>query len=167
MFYRILANNPKMYYNNNAKYYYFQRYSSLMTNIKKDNEIPVVILEVFENIFNYYKENRKDLLIDCNYYNFFSLLHTFNNYKAENINEFYKLCHHLMKKLDVEIDRKKHAFYSYNVYIMKTYDDYNIYIEKIESIKKKVFSVAWWIPSITLREKYKKYALDKIANSKF
>ena len=50
---------------------------------------------------------------------------------------------------------------------MKTYDDYNIYIEKIESIKKKVFSVAWWIPSITLREKYKKYALDKIANSKF
>lgn len=166
-FYRILANNPKMYYNNNAKYYYFQRSSSLMTNIKKDNDMPIVILEVFENIFNYYKENKKELLIDCNYYNFFSLLHTFNNYKADNKYEFYKLCHNLMKKLDVEIDRKKHAFYSYNVYIMKTYDDYNIYIEKIESIKKKVFSVAWWIPSITLREKYKKYALDKIANSKF
>ncbi|WP_157143437.1 glycosyltransferase family 2 protein [Brachyspira pilosicoli] len=166
-FYRILANNPKMYYNNNAKYYYFQRSSSLMTNIKKDNDMPIVILEVFENIFNYYKENKKELLIDCNYYNFFSLLHTFNNYKADNKYEFYKLCHNLIKKLDVEIDRKKHAFYSYNVYIMKTYDDYNIYIEKIESIKKKVFSVAWWIPSITLREKYKKYALDKIANSKF
>ena len=44
---------------------------------------------------------------------------------------------------------------------------YNVYIDKIESIKKKVFSVAWWIPSITLREKYKKYALDKIADSKF
>ena len=60
-----------------------------------------------------------------------------------------------------------HAFYSYSVYVMKTYDDYNVYIEKIESIKKKVFSIAWWIPSITLREKYKKYALDKIADSKF
>ena len=89
-FYRILANNPKMYYNNNAKYYYFQRCSSLMTNIKKDNDMPIVILEVFENIFNYYKENKKELLIDCNYYNFFSLLHTFNNYKADNKYEIIK-----------------------------------------------------------------------------
>lgn len=167
MFYRFLVYNPKMYYNNNAKYYYLQRSTSLIGNIAHTKNMPLAILEVFENIFNYYKENKKELLIDCNYYNFFSLLHTFNNYKADNKYEFYKLCHNLIKKLDVEIDRKKHAFYSYNVYIMKTYDDYNIYIEKIESIKKKVFSVAWWIPSITLREKYKKYALDKIANSKF
>lgn len=167
MFYRFLVYNPKMCYNNNAKYYYLQRSTSLIGNIAHTKNMPLAILEVFENIFNYYKENKKELLIDCNYYNFFSLLHTFNNYKAENKDEFYKLCHNLIKKLDVEIDRKKHAFYSYNVYIMKTYDDYNIYIEKIESIKKKVFSVAWWIPSITLREKYKKYALDKIANSKF
>ncbi|WIH80310.1 glycosyltransferase family 2 protein [Brachyspira pilosicoli] len=167
MFYRFLVYNPKMYYNNNAKYYYLQRSTSLAGNVSHTKNMPLAILEVFENIFNYYKENKKELLIDCNYYNFFSLLHTFNNYKAENKDEFYKLCHNLIKKLDVEIDRKKHAFYSYNVYIMKTYDDYNIYIEKIESIKKKVFSVAWWIPSITLREKYKKYALDKIANSKF
>ena len=167
LFYRILANNPKMYYNNNAKYYYLQRTTSLIGNISHTKNMPLAILEVFENIFNYYKENKKELLIDSNYYNFFSLLHTFNNYKADNKDEFYKLCHHLMKKLDVEIDRKKHAFYSYNIYVMKTYDDYNIYKEKIESIKKKVFSVAWWIPSITLREKYKKYALDKIADSKF
>ena len=167
MFYRLLVYNPKMYYNNNAKYYYLQRSTSLAGNVSHTKKMPLAILEVFENVFNYYKENKKELLIDSNYYNFFSLLHTFNNYKAENKNEFYKLCHNLMKKLDVEIDRKKHAFYSYNVYVMKTYDDYNIYIEKIESIKKKVFSVAWWIPSITLREKYKKYALDKIADSKF
>ena len=69
-----------------------------------------------------------------------------------------------MKELDVEIDRNKHAFIAYSVYVMKTYDDYNIYLEKIESIKKKVFDVAWWIPSITLREKYKKVNLDKLAN---
>lgn len=166
-FYRFLVHNPKMYYNNNAKYYYLQRSTSLAGSVHTTKKIPIAILEVFENVFNYYKENKKDLLIDCNYYNFFSFLHTFNNYKAENKDEFYKLCHNLMKKLDVEIDRKKHAFYSYNVYVMKTYDDYNVYIDKIESIRKKVFSVAWWIPSITLREKYKKYALDKIADSKF
>ena len=167
MFYRFLVYNPKMCYNNNAKYYYLQRSTSLIGNIAHTKNMPLAILEVFENIFNYYKENKKELLIDCNYHNFFSLLHTFNNYKADNKDEFYKLCHNLMKRLDVEIDRKKHAFYSYNVYVMKTYDDYNIYKEKIESIKKKVFSIAWWIPSITLREKYKKYALDKIADSKF
>ena len=164
MFYRILANNPKMYYNNNAKYYYLQRATSLAGNVSHTVKIPVAILEVFKNVFNYYKENKKDLLVSCNYYNFISLMHTFNNYKADNKNEFYKKCHDLMKELDVEIDRNKHAFIAYSVYVMKTYDDYNIYLEKIESIKKKVFDVAWWIPSITLREKYKKVNLDKLAN---
>ena len=153
-FYRFLVHDPKMHYNNNAEYYYLQRSTSLAGSVKTTAKIPVAILEVFENVFNYYKENRKELLIDCNYYNFFSFLHTFNNYKADNKNEFYKKCHELMKKLDVEIDRYKHAFYAYSVYIMKTYDDY----------KKKVFDVAWWIPSITLREKYKKTNLDKLAN---
>ena len=164
MFYRILANNPKMYYNHNSKYYYLQRSTSLAGSVHTAKKIPIAILEVFENVFNYYKENKKELLIECNYYNFLSLMHTFNNYKADNKNEFYKKCHELMKKLDVEIDRDKHAFYAYSVYIMKTYDDYNIYLENIESIKKKVFDIAWWIPSITLREKYKKINLDKLAN---
>ncbi|MEI0748343.1 glycosyltransferase family 2 protein [Brachyspira pulli] len=162
--YRLFAHNPKKVYNNNAKYYYFQRTSSLMNDIQKSQEMPLTILDVFKNIFNYYKENKKDLLTACNYYNFISLMHTFNNYKADNKNEFYKKCHDLMKELDVEIDRNKHAFIAYSVYVMKTYDDYNIYLEKIESIKKKVFDVAWWIPSITLREKYKKINLDKLAN---
>ena len=164
MFYRILANNPKMFYNNNAKYYYLQRAASLAGNVSHTVKIPVAILEVFKNVYNYYKENKKDLLVSCNYYNFISLMHTFNNYKADNKNEFYKKCHDLMKELDVEIDRNKHAFIAYSVYVMKTYDDYNIYLEKIESIKKKVFDIAWWIPSITLREKYKKVNLDKLAN---
>ncbi|ASJ21518.1 beta-1, 3-galactosyltransferase [Brachyspira hampsonii] len=163
-FYRFLVHNPKMYYNNNAKYYYLQRSTSLAGSVHTTKKIPIAILEVFENVFNYYNENKKELLMDCNYYNFFSFLYTFNNYKADNKNEFYKKCHETMKKLDVEIDRDKHAFYAYSVYIMKTYDDYNIYLEKIESIKKKVFDIAWWIPSITLREKYKKINLDKLAN---
>ncbi|TKZ20970.1 glycosyltransferase family 2 protein, partial [Brachyspira catarrhinii] len=81
-FYRLLAHNPKIVYNNNAVYYYFQRSSSLMTELKKNNEMPIVVLEVFENIYKYYKENRKELLIDLSYYNFLSLMHTFNNYKA-------------------------------------------------------------------------------------
>ena len=164
MFYRILANNPKMYYNHNAKYYYLQRSTSLAGNISHTSKIPIAILEVFSNVFNYYKENKNELLIDCNYYNFLSLMHTFNNYKADNKNEFYTKCHYIMKELDVEIDREKHAFYAYSCYVMKTYDDYSVYLEKIESIKKKVFDIAWWIPSITLREKYKKINLDKLAN---
>ena len=164
MFYRILANTPKMYYNHNAKYYYLQRSTSLAGNVSHTSKIPIAILEVFSNVFNYYKENKKELLIECNYYNFLSLMHTFNNYKADNKDEFYKKCHDLMKELDVEIDRNKHAFMAYSCYIMKTYDDYNIYLEKVESIKKKVFYTAWWIPSITLREKYKKINLDKLAD---
>lgn len=166
-FYKYLIYNPKIIYNNIAKYYYVQRKSSITHSIERNNKMILDALSAFKNIFNFYKENNINLLKDSNFYNFYSFLFVFDNYKAENKNEFYKLCHNLMKELDVEIDRKKHAFYSYSVYVMKTYDDYNVYIEKIESIKKKVFSVAWWIPSITLREKYKKYALDKIADSKF
>lgn len=163
IFYRILANNPKMYYNNNSKYYYLQRSTSLAGSVHTTKKIPIAILDVFDNVFKYYKENRKELLIDSNYYNFLSLMHTFNNYKADNKNEFYKKCHELMKTLNPEIDRKKHAFYAYSMYIMKTYDDYNVYLEKIESIKKKVFDIAWWIPSLTLREKYRNANLDKLA----
>ena len=62
-----------------------------------------------------------------------------------------------MKDLNVEIDKDKHPFEAYSCHIMRTNGDYNIYLDKVERIKKKVFSVAWWIPSITLREKYKKY----------
>ena len=165
MFYRFLVYNPKMYYNNDAKYYYLQRSTSLAGSVHTAKNIPIAILEVFESVFNYYKKNKKELLIDCNYYNFFSLLHTFNNYKADNKNEFYLLCHKLMKNLDVEIDKTKHAFMAYSCYVMKNYDNYNDYILKIENIKKKVFNFAWWIPSITLREKYKKSRLDKLANN--
>lgn len=166
-FYKYLIYNPKIIYNNMAKYYYVQRKSSITHSIERNNKMILDALTVFKNIFNFYKEKNINLLKDSNFYNFCSFLFVFDNYRTDNKDEFYKLCHNLMKELDVEIDRKKHAFYSYNVYVMKTYDDYNVYKEKIESIKKKVFSVAWWIPSITLREKYKKYALDKIANSKF
>lgn len=163
-FYKYLVYNPKMYYNNNAKYYYVQRKSSAVHSIEKDERTVSDALSVFSNIFNFYKEKNINLLKESNYYNFNSFLFVFNNYKADNKNEFYKKCNELMKKLDVEIDRDKHVFYAYSVYIMKTYDDYNIYLEKIESIKKKVFDTAWWIPSITLREKYKKTNLDKLAN---
>ncbi|KLI17834.1 glycosyltransferase family 2 protein [Brachyspira hyodysenteriae] len=163
-FYKYLVYKPKMHYNNNAKYYYVQRKSSAVHSIEKDERTASDALSVFSNIFNFYKEKNINLLKESNFYNFNSFLFVFNNYKAPNKNEFYKKCHELMKKLDVEIDREKHAFYAYSVYIMKTYDDYNIYLEKIESIKKKVFDIAWWIPSITLREKYKKINLDKLAN---
>ncbi|MEI0796753.1 glycosyltransferase family 2 protein [Brachyspira intermedia] len=163
-FYKYLVYNPKMYYNNNAKYYYVQRKSSAVHSIEKDEITVSDALSVFSNIFNFYKEKKVNLLKESNFYNFNSFLFVFNNYKADNKNEFYKKCHELMKKLDVEIDRDKHAFYAYSVYIMKTYDDYNVYLEKIEAIKKKVFDAAWWIPSITLREKYKKTNLDKLAN---
>lgn len=167
MFYRLLANSPKMAYNHKPKYYYLQRISSLGGNVSVAKNPPLAILEAFENVFNYYKENKIELLKDCNYYNFISLLHTFNNYKAENKNEFYEKCHNLMKKLNVEIDKDKHTFEAYSCLIMKTYKDYNIYLEKVENVKKKVFSIAWWIPSITLREKYKKYNLNKISKEKF
>lgn len=163
-FYKYLVYNPKMIYNNMAKYYYVQRHSSITHSIERDNKMILDALSVFKNIFNFYKENNADLLQASNFYNFNSFLFVFNNYKADNKNEFYKKCHDLMKELDVEIDREHHAFIAYSVYVMKTYDDYNIYLEKIESIKKKVFDVAWWIPSITLREKYKKVNLDKLAN---
>ncbi|OEJ15875.1 beta-1, 3-galactosyltransferase [Brachyspira hampsonii] len=163
-FYKYLVYNPNMYYNNNAEYYYVQRKSSAVHSIEKDEKMASDALSVFSNIFNFYKEKKFNLLKESNFYNFYSFLFIFNNYKAENKSEFYKKCHETMKKLDVEIDRDKHAFYAYSVYIMKTYDDYNIYLEKIESIKKKVFDIAWWIPSITLREKYKKINLDKLAN---
>ena len=167
MFYRLLANSPKIAYNHNPKYYYLQRGTSLAGSVSASTKPPIAILEVFENVFKYYKKNKEELLKDCNYYNFLSLLHTFNNYKAQNKNEFYKKCHDLMKELNVEIDKDKHAFESYSCYIMKTNEDYNIYLKKVETIKKKVFSVAWWIPSITLREKYKKYNLNKKAKEKF
>ena len=167
MFYRLLANSPKIAYNHNAKYFYLQRATSLAGSVSSAKTPPLAILEVFENVFKYYKENKEELLKDCNYYNFLSLLHTFNNYNADNKNEFYKKCHDLMKELNVEIDKDKHPFEAYSCQIMKTNEDYNIYLEKVERIKKKVFSVAWWIPSITLREKYKKYNLNKIAKKKF
>ncbi|WP_026364374.1 glycosyltransferase family 2 protein [Brachyspira innocens] len=162
-FYKYLLYMPKMFYNNNAQYYYVQRKSSITHSIEKDNKMASDSLKVFKNIFNFYKEKDISLLGECNFYNFTSFLFVFNNYKADNKNEFYKKCHELMKALNPEIDRKKHAFYAYNMYIMKTYDDYNVYLDKIESIKKKVFDIAWWIPSITLREKYKKVNLDKLA----
>ncbi len=167
MFYRLLANTPKIAYNHCPKYYYLQRVTSLAGSVSAATKPPIAILEVFENVYKYYKENKEELLKDCNYYNFLSLLHTFNNYKAQNKNEFYKKCHDLMKDLNVEIDKDKHPFEAYSCHIMKTNGDYNIYFDKVERIKKKVFSVAWWIPSITLREKYKKYNLDKIAKKKF
>ena len=163
-FYKYLVYYPKMFYNNNAIYYYVQRKSSVTQSIEIDNKTISDALNVFKNIFNFYKANNISLLKDSNYYNFNSFLFVFNNYKADNKNEFYTKCHYLMKELDVEIDREKHAFYAYSCYVMKTYDDYNVYLEKIESIKKKVFDIAWWIPSITLREKYKKINLDKLAN---
>lgn len=167
MFYRLLANTPKISYNHCPKYYYLQRVTSLAGSVSATTKPPIAILEVFENVYKYYKENKEELLKDCNYYNFLSLLHTFNNYKAQNKNEFYKKCHDLMKDLNVEIDKDKHPFEAYSCHIMKTNGDYNIYLDKVERIKKKVFSVAWWIPSITLREKYKKYNLNKIAKKKF
>ena len=166
-FYKYLLYSPKKFYNNGAKYYYVQRKSSLTHSIERDNQMVSDALSVFKNIFTIYKEKKIELLKDANYYNFNSFLFVFNNYKADNKNEFYKKCHSLMKELNVEIDLYKHTFESYCVHIMKTYEDYNIYLEKVESIKKKVFSIAWWIPSITLREKYKKYYLDKIARRKF
>ena len=163
-FYKYLVYNPNMYYNNKAKYYYVQRKSSAVHSIEKEEKTVSDALSVFRNIFNFYKEKKINLLKESSFYNFNSFLFVFNNYKADNKNEFYKKCHELMKELDVEIDREKHAFMAYSCYIMKTYDDYNIYTEKIESIKKKVFDIAWWIPSINLREKYKKINLDKLAN---
>ena len=163
-FYKYLVYNPNMYYNNKAKYYYVQRKSSAVHSIEKDEKTVSDALSVFRNIFNFYKEKKINLLKESSFYNFNSFLFVFNNYKADNKNEFYKKCHELMKELDVEINREKHTFMAYSCYIMKTYDDYNIYIEKIESIKKKVFDIAWWIPSINLREKYKKINLDKLAN---
>lgn len=166
-FYKYLLYSPKKFYNNEAKYYYVQRKSSLTHSIEKDNQMITDALSVFKNIFNIYKEKKIELLKDANYYNFNSFLFVFNNYKAQNKNEFYKKCHDLMKGLNVEIDKDKHPFESYSCHIMKTNGDYNIYLDKVERIKKKVFSVAWWIPSITLREKYKIYNLNKIAKKKF
>ena len=166
-FYKYLLYSPKKFYNNNAKYYYVQRKSSLTHSIEKDNQMMSDALSVFKNIHTVYKDKKEELLKDANYYNFNSFLFVFNNYKAQNKNEFYKKCHDLMKELNVEIDKDKHAFESYSCYIMKTNEDYNIYLKKVETIKKKVFSVAWWIPSITLREKYKKYNLNKKAKEKF
>ncbi len=162
-FYKYLVYNPKMYYNNNAEYYYVQRKSSAVHSIEKDEKTVSDALSVFSNIFNFYKEKNINLLQESNYYNFNSFLFVFNNYKASNKDEFYKKCHELMKKLNPEIDRDKHAFYAYSLFIMKTYEDYNMYMEKIERLKKRVFNKAWWLPSITLREKYKKYALDRLA----
>ena len=155
-FYKYLVYNPNMYYNNKVKYYYVQRKSSAVHSIEKDEKTVSDALSVFRNIFNFYKEKKINLLKESSFYNFNSFLFVFNNYKADNKNEFYKKCHELLKELDVEINREKHAFMAYSCYIMKTYDDYNVYLEKIESIKKKVFDIAWWIPSINLREKYKK-----------
>ena len=163
-FYKYLVYNPNMYYNNKVKYYYVQRKSSAVHSIEKDEKTVSDALSVFRNIFNFYKEKKINLLKESSFYNFNSFLFVFNNYKADNKNEFYKKCHELLKELDVEINREKHAFMAYSCYIMKTYDDYNVYLEKIESIKKKVFDIAWWIPSINLREKYKKINLDKLAN---
>lgn len=167
MFYRLLLYSPIMSYNNNAKYYYLQRSTSLAGNVSHTNKIPTAILDVFKNVFNNYNSINKSLLIDSNYYNFISLMHTFNNYKADNKSEFYKMCHNMLKSLNVEIDRNKHTFMSYSCYIMKTFDNYDVYIDKVEYIKEKVFKVAWWIPNITLREKYKKVMLDKLANKYF
>ena len=166
-FYKYLLYSPKKFYNNDAKYYYVQRKSSLVHSIEKDNRTVSDALSAFKNIYTIYKEKKIELLKDANYYNFNSFLFIFNNYNADNKNEFYKKCHDLMKELNVEIDKDKHPFEAYSCQIMKTNEDYNIYLEKVERIKKKVFSVAWWIPSITLREKYKKYNLNKIAKKKF
>ena len=86
-FYKYLLYSPKKFYNNEAKYYYVQRKSSLTHSIEKDNQMITDALSVFKNIFNIYKEKKIELLKDANYYNFNSFLFVFNNYKAQRRNE--------------------------------------------------------------------------------
>ena len=67
-FYKYLVYNPKMYYNNNAKYYYVQRKSSAVHSIEKDEKTVSDALSVFSNIFNFYKEKKVNLLKESNLY---------------------------------------------------------------------------------------------------
>lgn len=166
-FYKVLASSPKISYNNDSKYYYVQRKNSSSDNVKNGGVYSNSSLQVFKSVFEYYKKNRAELLKDCNYYNFKSFLHTFDSYKSSNKSEFYKESHELMKSLDVEIDKDKHPFIYYALYVMKTNPNYKYYVKEIENMKKSVYSLAWWIPSLNFREKFIKSMLDSKSRKKF
>lgn len=163
MFYKVLACSPKIAYNNEARYYYVERKESLVRSIGHTDAAHKDALKVFENIFRYYKEKNENLLNDSNYYNFKSFLFTFDNYKASDKEVFYKESHELMKSLDAEIDKTKYPFMSYALHIMKTCPNYSDYVKKVEKVKDGVYSLAWWIPSLGMREKFKKSMLDSKA----
>lgn len=165
MFYKVLACSPKIAYNNEAKYYYVQRKDSTVNNI--GHSVYKDSLKVFENIFNFYKEKNANLLKDSSYYNFRSFLFTFDNYKSSDKDNFYKEAHELMKSLDAEIDKEKYPFISYALHIMKTYPNYADYDKKIDKVKNGVYSLAWWIPSLDMREKFKKSMLDSKARKNY
>ena len=164
--YKVLANNPIIAYAHNAVYYYVERSSSLIGSLKNKSDIPYGILEVFKDIFLYYKENNQESLIYSNYWNFRSLLYTYDNYKGFNKNEFYSKIHNMLAELDVNIKNDNEFFLSYQCSLMKTEKSYEIYSKKIESKKRLVNKIAWFLPTFSLRVKFREYALNYLSKNK-
>jgi len=164
--YKALANNPIIAYAHNAVYYYVERSSSAIGRLKNASNIPYGILEVFKDIFLYYKEHNKESLIYSNYWNFRSLLYTYDNYRGANKNEFYLKIHNMMSELDVNIESDDEHFLSYQCRLMKTEKSYEIYSKKIEKKKRLVNKIAWFIPTFYLRIKFRKHALNYLSKIK-
>ena len=167
LIYKALANCPIIAYNHNATYYYIQRDSSLISNLQNKSDIPYGILDVFKDIFLYYKENNQEFLIYSNYWNFRSLLYTYDNYKGSNKNEFYLKIHSMLAELNVNIENNDNMnFLSYQCNLMKTEKSYEIYSKKIEEKKRLVNMVAWFIPTFSLRVKFREYSLNYLSKNK-
>lgn len=161
-FYKALLHNPVIAYNHKAEYYYVQRESSLVGQVKNNDKIPTPIIDVFESVFNYYKERDTTKLEDCTYWNFRSFMSTFDNYKGNKKDEFYSLAHNMFKRLNATIDNKKYPFIASQLYVFKNYPNYNDYIKLIQEKKDKVYKIAWYIPTLALREYYRDSKLDRM-----
>lgn len=165
-YYQALSHKPIIAYNHNAKYYYIQRKTSITHSVEKTNkeEIYKDALSVFENIFNAFKNNDIEKLNDSNYWNFKSLLFVFDKYNGDKNKKevFYSLMHSKMKELDVTTDKSKNAFIYSEIEAIKKYENYIDYFNTIEKMKKRIYSIAWFIPSLELREKFKQKSLNKI-----
>ena len=165
-FYRALSLNPKISFNHHSKYFYVQRSTSLVHNLKKEDKIPTDALEVFRSVFNSYKENSEDKLMYSNYWNFRSFLATFDPYKGIHKEELYKMTHDLFNSLDVCLDALKYPFVASQIKTIKEYEHYKDYVQRIEKPKKIVYSIAWLIPKIEWRENFKTKALNALYKKK-
>ena len=150
---RLLLHNPKASFNNSSIYYY--RYRESSTTKSHSNNI-LKCISYLNNSINYYKNNKKELLLElypkicANLIECF--LHSTDENKIISYNEVNKFMNNLF--IDESIIDKKLEYYNimYNNYVLircnATYYDYitnKSILDRIELLEKKLNYNNNWI----------------------